>query len=572
MASSPPREPVSLIHERVDDLPVIIEFAKRIGLPEILERHLGTHGNQKGLGNGALAVGWLAFILSQGDHAKYKVEPWVEQHLQTLQRLLGEEFRSSDFNDDRLATVLRRLGDDGRMAAIEDALWHKSVAVYDFAPSAVWVDSTTAYGHHEPQPGGLMQNGHSKDHRPDLAQLKLMVAVAQPMAQLMASQIHPGNAADDPLYVPLIKRVREMIGRSGMLYVGDSKMAALSSRAEIVRAKDKYLVPLPLTGKTAELLEGWRERALAEPQLTAPLFGEDGKKLGIGYELTRQLNAKLDGRRVSWTERVLVVRSDSFAEAAADTLSRRLEQATEQIRALTPDPGRGRRQFHDSGALEKAIDKVLKQHRVEGLLRVRFEPEERSSSSVAKRTANGERPVRLQITAVLRQEARIAEHEQRLGWRAYGTNARVVALSLEGAVRMYRQGWAGERGFHILKAAPLGISPLHVRCDEQIAGLTYLLTLAQRLLTLIQFHARETLRREKQTLAGLYEGNPGRSTAAPTGLRLLRAIAAAQVTLTRVDLDESSFLHLTPLPPLLVRILELLDLPTSIYERLSDTS
>ena len=40
-----------------------------------------------------------------------EVEPWAEDHLQTLQALLPEPVRK-DFTDDRLADVLRYLSDD----------------------------------------------------------------------------------------------------------------------------------------------------------------------------------------------------------------------------------------------------------------------------------------------------------------------------------------------------------------------------------------------------------------------------------------------------------------------------
>ena len=95
-----------------------------------------------------------------------------------------------------------------------------------------------------------MQLGHSKDHRPDLAQIKLMAAAVQPSGLLLATDIHPGNAADDPLYVPMIQRVRGQLGRRGLLYAGDCKMAALETRADIASHDDYYLMPLPLTGQT----------------------------------------------------------------------------------------------------------------------------------------------------------------------------------------------------------------------------------------------------------------------------------------------------------------------------------
>ena len=59
-----------------------------------------------------------------------------------------------------------------------------------------------------PQADGLMQLGHSKDHRPDLAQLKLVTVATHPHGHLAATQVINGNAADDGVYLPIIARVR----------------------------------------------------------------------------------------------------------------------------------------------------------------------------------------------------------------------------------------------------------------------------------------------------------------------------------------------------------------------------
>jgi transposase len=362
----------------------------------------------------------------------------------------------------------------------------------------------------------------------------------------------------------MIKRVRRILSRPGMLYVGDSKMSALSTRAEVAQAKDRYLVPLPHKGKSAELLPEWVERGLRSEKLQE-VFDEQGQRLGKGYELQRTLSAQLGERKLSWTERVVVFRSEAFAEAASEALEKHIAKAREQLLCLTPAPGRGRRQFQEVPSLLLAIDEVLGRHGLEELLDVRWDL--RSSPSGGVKTT-----ARYQISSIVPRQERLEEHKARLGWRAYVTNAPQGELSLPQAMVLYRHGWSGERDFHLLKDLPLGISPLHVRNDDQIVGLTCLLTLALRLLTLIQIQVRESLAREGRKLAGLYEGNPGRATDKPTGLRLLRAIARAQVTLTRVELPDRAFLHLTPLPPLLQQILQLLGLSSFTYERLIDSS
>src|SRR5207237_3364663 len=71
-----------------------------------------------------------------------------------------------------------------------------------------------------------------------------------------------------------------------------------------------------------------------------------------------------------WTERVLVMRSPRHAAQQAAGLATRLSQAEQTLAALTPPRGRGKRQITDEVALVEAIDKVLKEHRVSGLLSV----------------------------------------------------------------------------------------------------------------------------------------------------------------------------------------------------------
>ena len=68
-----------------------------------------------------------------------------------------------------------------------------------------------------------VQFGPSKDHRPDLPQVKVMQAVLDPLGMPLATDVVSGERADDPLYVPCIERVQHSLGRSGLLFVGDCK-------------------------------------------------------------------------------------------------------------------------------------------------------------------------------------------------------------------------------------------------------------------------------------------------------------------------------------------------------------
>ena len=119
--------------------------------------------------------------------------------------------------------------------------------------------------------------------------------------------------------------------------------------------------------------------------------------------------------------------------------------------------------------------------------------------------------VRYQITAVHRQEEAIRRREARLGWRVQVTNLPRERLSLAGSVLAYRGGWSLERDFHLLKDRPLGIRPLHVRRDDQVVGLRTV-TLALRVLTLLEVLVRRGQEESGKKLAGLYAGQASRTT------------------------------------------------------------
>lgn len=104
------------------------------------------------------------------------------------------------------------------------------------------IDTTTASAFVTPD--GMFRLGHSKDHRPDLPQLKIPLSALDPLGLPLTTAVVAGNSADDPLYVPEIRKVRQSVGRSRLSYIGDCKIAALTTRAEIVAHKDYYLCPL----------------------------------------------------------------------------------------------------------------------------------------------------------------------------------------------------------------------------------------------------------------------------------------------------------------------------------------
>jgi transposase len=575
-------QPVIVKQERIDDVPLLLGFMRRMKIAEILDKHLREHHLHQGLSNGNLALGWLAYILSESDHRKSAVQEWANGLQQTLESFFGMPLRPHEFSDDRLGIVLSNLAATD-WDKVESDLFYSCFDVYELPKDCFRVDATASCGYHKITPEGIMQLGHSKDHRPDLPQLKIMAAVTQPLAFPLSTALVAGNQPDDGLYWPTIVKVKEKVGVSGLLFVGDCKMASLENRARIANAGDYYLTPLPNTGDTAKQLGSWIDTALQNEAtgdlqgIHKPKEGEEPERIGKGYEFTRTLQAKVDDKEVTWKERVQIVQAESQLNCRKEKLEKSLQQAEEKLGRLTLS-GKGRKIWRDEQELRGAITAIEAEHGVASLLAVALSQETTEKKKHGKpgrpsETAVAEVAVevRYRISKVSRNEAEIEEKQKRLGWRAFVTNAAEQRLSLEGSVLTYREGGGLERPFHELKGAPLGIRPLFVKLPEQIAGLTRLLLIALRVLTLAEIVLRAKLAETGEKLEGMHEGQKNKLEGKPTGKRMLRAIAGLEMTLSLIQVGLEQRWYLPALPRLLVRVLDLLGLSTSLYTNLANS-
>jgi transposase len=557
--------------ERVDDIPVLIAHMQRMNMVDLMDAHFPTHGNWQGLSLGAVSVGWLSHILSQADHRLNHVQPWAGKRLDTLRACLGMEVQALDFSDDRLARVLDALSQDVRWAQLEAALNQRTIRVYDLNPERVRLDSTTASGYWTVTEDGLFQFGHSQLHRSDQPQVKVMLSVLDPLGLPLATQVVSGNKADDPLYIPAIQQVHTSLGKAGLLYVGDCKMMALSTRAFVQGSGAFYLGPFSKVQVSDETLACYLQPVWCGAQALTPVdrIQADGQpeRIAEGYEREEQVSAVVGEERLTWTERRLVIRSLAQARAAQAALHARLARAEAALHALNT-PKRGKRRLRDVASLRQAAEAIVQEQGVADWLHLEYEErvQERRVRGYKQRPAERRMERSVQVR-VRREEAAIQQASARLGWRVYGTNQSGAQLSLAQAVLAYREEYLVERGFGRFKGQPLSLTPMYLQDDRRATGLVRLLSLGLRVLTVLEFGVRRRLAAGKDKLAGLYAGNPKRATARPTAETLLAAFK--EITLSVVTLGQHVHRHLTPLSELQQHILTLLDLPVDTYSKLA---
>jgi len=562
--------------ERVDDLPLLYGMLQRMGVRAIVDRVIPQHGNWQGLSPGWVITLWLMHILSEQTHKMEVVQGWVERHLVTLEKLTGQEIRPLDFTDDRLALCLRYLADVAQWLEVEEQLGQRLIRVYRLGEDRVIIrgDGTVGSVGHDPDRHTLFKVGKAKNGLYE-TQFKLMLFSLDPLGLPLTVDVAPGNRADDPLYAPGYRRAKRVLGREGILVVGDSKISALSTRGEIVQGGDLYLAPLADQKDEPALLETllapWREREEKAPLIflkeALPVNGGEPDTtlaVGRGFEAKRQRTAEIEGKSIHWEERLLVVRSFSYVKTIQEGLHHRLDKAEAALKALTPPRQRGKRQIQDEASLLASIERIEKQYRVQGYFHYSYQREEKEKRirSYRGKPARLDRQVRYQLTVTRNQEA-IAAAEFKAGWRIYVTNATESELTIDQAVGVYRNQYLAENIFRRLQGKYLSITPVYVQRENHARGLFHLLTLAARVLALGDYLARRNLAAGKTTLAGIYAGNAKRSTATPTMERMLQTFK--DIDLIQITVGEQTVLQLTDLSFVQHRILGLLELDSSLY-------
>ena len=558
--------------ERSDDIPLIIHWLTEMRIVELIDENLPTpHGNREGLSYGQLSVLLLSYIVSQGDHRLCAVEPWVKQSQKTLERSTGWRISEKEVTDDRLGALVEVLGKQlESREQIELGLGQHLIRAYALPTEVGRCDTSSFSVYHQlsedESRSGILQYGHSKDHRPDLRQYRQLLATLDPAGVPLVSSTLAGNGADDPIYVGVWEKLAAVIGHKSFVYVADCKAASHQNRARLAQAGGVYCFPLPETGQVPQLLQSW---VLNPP---APLTSirlayqtPEDPPIGVGFEmelgkLWRAPDSKTD---FQWIERYLLMHSYALAERQIQALKRRLEKAEASLTKLSA------KLSEDRCKLQNEAQAILKRHRVQDFFSLELDflgvkqTKRQGRPKVGKRANKTAEQVGKKdfFLNFHRQEQNIQAAIKLAGWRIYVTNGQAEHLTLSQALSYYREQWQTENGFHRFKRGNLPALPIYFQNQDRIIGLMFLLTIALRVFTLMEFVVRRNLQTLNAKLSGLYDGNPRRTTERPSAEQMLRAFR--HITLYLLP-DGTS--EITPLNPLQQRILALMNIPEAIYD------
>ncbi len=513
----------------------------------------------------------LTYIVSQADHRLCAVEPWAKQRQKTLEGSTGWSLSEKEVTDDRLGALVEVLGKQPEsLEQIELELGQHLIRAYALPTEVARCDTSSFSVYHQlnedEASAGILKFGHSKDHKGNQRQYRQMLGTLDPAGMPLVSSTLPGNGADDPIYVGVWEKLAAVIGHTTFVYIADCKAASHQNRARIAQAGGLYCFPLPETGQVPQLLQSWvlNPPTVLEP-IRLPHHSPEDPPIGVGFEMELgKLWQDPDSQsQFHWSERYLLFHSYALGERQIQALNKRLEKAEVALTKLSA------KLIEDRCKLENQAKAILKRYRVQKFFSLEFDSlgitdnKPSGQSNTSKRAKKATEPIVKKhfFLNFHRQEQIIQTTIQLTGWRIYVANAEAKRLPLAQAVAYYRDQWQTENGFHRFKRGKLPALPIYFQNQDRIVGLMFLLTIALRVFTLMEFVVRRNLQTSTSKLSGLYEGNPRRATERPSAEQMLRAFR--NITLYHLPNATS---EITPLNPLQKRILALMNIPEAIYD------
>jgi hypothetical protein len=249
--------------ETLGPLPVVNYFLDRLGVAQLLQRHV-PHDDRRLRVAPAAAIGVVVRNLVLHREPVYALGEWAAPFDPTLLGLAAGDVGA--LNDDRVGRALLRLFDADRASLLTELVL-RAVDRFGIDCSQLHNDSTsvTFSGVYHTATGArrggkttpAIAFGHNKDHRADLKQLLWILTVTADGAVPVAYRAEGGNTSDDTTHIPTWDGLVELLGRSDFLYVADTKLASRDAMDHIATRGGRFVTVLPRTRKEDGFFREW---------------------------------------------------------------------------------------------------------------------------------------------------------------------------------------------------------------------------------------------------------------------------------------------------------------------------
>jgi transposase len=471
-------------------------------------------------------------------------------------------------NDDRAGRWMTRLFRSDRPSLLLALVGHV-VREFVLALDELHNDSTTATfsGAYtdaaEEQRRGVQKTlaitwGHNKDHRPDLKQLLYILTITSDGGVPVHFRAASGNVTDDTTHCDTWDLLCQLAGRKDFLYVADCKLATIENMNHIAKEQGRFVSVLPRTRREDG---AFRQRVRQGQVVWQDLWGktdEEGQVLDQ-FSVYDTPEVTPEGYHLWWFH------STRKAELDLAVRDRRLKRAEQELCQWQQKLRSPRSRHREAGKVQEAVDAILKECDVKGLVQVRIEQCPHDTYHQERRGRPGkdtvyvkETSLRLDLHYAIEAEA---VGQERLTDGIFPLVTNDLKLSALEVLHAYKRQPQIERRFAQLKT-DFRLAPVFLKDVGRIEAFLCVYFFALLAEALLERELRRAMEREGLESLPLYP--EGRDCRRPTTRRMIDVFSPLQRHILSHRGEEPVVL-LTELAPLHRKILRLLGLPTTIY-------
>jgi transposase len=535
-------------------LPIVKEYARRMGLVELVDRAL-VSGMQASPGK--VLLGLVMNVLC-GRSPLYRVAEFFR--MRDVSLLLGEEMSVAMLNDDAIGRVLDRIYEYGTWKIFSEVCV-QAFRNFGVDCSVVHQDTTSVsvWGEYNPEPGDPINitRGFSKDKRPDLKQFVLSLLCVEGNLPCHAG-ILDGNAADKKTNGKILAELPRIMARHGMekqgfIYVADSALAT-ADNLSLIGDDIRCITRLPENfGSCGRLIDkavasgSWQDVGRLSHRKVK------GKEICASYRLQEE-TVELYGR----TYRAVVVHSDVHDRRRQKRIDKVVQKDMAAVAAQAMDLQR--KEFFCLPDAQAAASFQGDFHRVT------FTFESRPVYGRGRPCKNGTRRVqgiRHRVRATVSEnEVAVEKLREKAGCFVLLTNLSVEEKSGLEILKIYKEQDGIERNFGFLKD-PLVANDVFLKKPHRIEAMGLVLVLSLLLWRLMERTMRRNTREKNITL----QGWNNRDTASPTSFMMVSKFSPVFV-----GIDGDRRFLFTPLDKVQLAYLSALEVHPAVFTKMDSST
>lgn len=557
---------LNLLTERLGPLPIVNHFLQRLGVQELFGRYVASQDRRcvlqasKGLG-----VLLRSLVLER--------EP-IYRHYETVNTFSISQFGLSEdeaghLDDDHLGRALDSLFDADRGSLLTE-LVVRATREFGIQLNELHNDSTTVKftGQYRAANGRSIRGkrapwirfGFSKDHRPDLKQLLVVMTTSSDGGIPIQFRSGDGNTNDSTTHIETWNSLVKVTGDPGFLYTGDSKLCCYETMRHIDRNGGRLVTVMPRSRLEDGQFRKWIQKN--EPSWEI-VWDRRNPRVKHGprdrWYVYRPDMPSQEGWPITW------VWSTLLALHHRRSRSERLAAAQEELQDLDRRLQGPRPRLRSHSHIAQEVDDTLDRHSVKRYLRVEiwYEQVERFLQTSPGRPGPHTRyqrqlKPRQRLRWTIDQQA-VAYDEKTDGMYPLLTNDR--SLTPREILEAHKRQPTIEKRFQQLKSV-MEIAPVFLKNEGRIEALFLLFFIGLLIQTLIQREVR--LAMEDSTLPALPIYPEERPSKRPTAEQILRLFSPLERHTLRASRSTIRVFppELTDTQRLLLR---LLDVPQSVY-------